>query len=149
MLKETVKDTLKEVSSVSKKTKANIVSEEIGEVIEVIGSIVRAKGLSSVKMDELVEIGNSSGIVINLNEDSVGIVLLDNPQNIEAGEKVKRTGRIADVPVGASLLGRVVNPLGNPLDGGAKIIATERYNIEREAHQIMERQEVSVPLRLI
>ncbi|MGN0929251.1 MAG: F0F1 ATP synthase subunit alpha, partial [Alphaproteobacteria bacterium] len=147
MLKETVKDTLKEVGAVSKKTKASIVSEEIGEVVEVIGSIVRAKGLSSVKMDELVEIGNSSGIVINLNEDSVGIVLLDSSQNIEAGEKVKRTGRIADVPVGPALLGRVVNPLGEPLDGGAKIIAKERYNIEREAHQIMERQEVSVPLQ--
>lgn len=147
MLKETVKKTLNEVNSVSKKTKAHIVSEEVGEVVEVIGSIVRATGLSSVKMDELVEIKDSLGIVINLNEDTVGIVLLDNPQNIEAGEKVKRTGRIADVPVGPALLGRVVDPLGNPLDGGAKIVATERYNIEREAHQIMERQEVSVPLQ--
>lgn len=147
MLTEVIKDTLNDLNAVSKETKASIISEEIGEVIEIVGNVVRATGLSSVKMDELVKIKDSMGIVINLNEDSVGIVLLDNAQNIEAGEKVKRTGRIADVPVGKELLGRVVDPLGNPLDGGNKIITKDRYNIEREAHQIMERREVSVPLQ--
>ena len=147
MLTEVIKDTLNDLNAVSKETKASIISEEIGEVIEIVGNVVRATGLSSVKMDELVKIKDSMGIVINLNEDSVGIVLLDNAQNIEAGEKVKRTGRIADVPVGKELRGRVVDPLGNPLDGGNKIITKDRYNIEREAHQIMERREVSVPLQ--
>lgn len=147
MLTEVIKDTLNDLNAVSKETKASVISEEIGEVIEIVGNVVRATGLSSVKMDELVKIKDSMGIVINLNEDSVGIVLLDNAQNIEAGEKVKRTGRIADVPVGKELLGRVVDPLGNPLDGGNKIITKDRYNIEREAHQIMERREVSVPLQ--
>lgn len=147
MLTEVIKDTLNDLNAVSKETKASVISEEIGEVIEIVGNVVRAMGLSSVKMDELVKIKDSMGIVINLNEDSVGIVLLDNAQNIEAGEKVKRTGRIADVPVGKELLGRVVDPLGNPLDGGNKIITKDRYNIEREAHQIMERREVSVPLQ--
>lgn len=147
MLTEVIKDTLNDLNAVSKETKASVISEEIGEVIEIVGNVIRATGLSSVKMDELVKIKDSMGIVINLNEDSVGIVLLDNAQNIEAGEKVKRTGRIADVPVGKELLGRVVDPLGNPLDGGNKIITKDRYNIEREAHQIMERREVSVPLQ--
>lgn len=147
MLTEVIKDTLNDLNAVSKETKASVISEEIGEVIEIVGNVVMATGLSSVKMDELVKIKDSMGIVINLNEDSVGIVLLDNAQNIEAGEKVKRTGRIADVPVGKELLGRVVDPLGNPLDGGNKIITKDRYNIEREAHQIMERREVSVPLQ--
>lgn len=147
MLTEVIKDTLNDLNAVSKETKASVISEEIGEVIEIVGNVVRATGLSSVKMDELVKIKDSMGIVINLNEDSVGIVLLDNAQNIEAGEKVKRTGRIADVPVGKELLGRIVDPLGNPLDGGNKIITKDRYNIEREAHQIMERREVSVPLQ--
>ena len=147
MLTEVIKDTLNDLNAVSKETKASVISEEIGEVIEIVGNVVRATGLSSVKMDELVKIKDSMGIVINLNEDSVGIVLLDNAQNIEAGEKVKRTGRIADVPVGKELLGRGVDPLGNPLDGGNKIITKDRYNIEREAHQIMERREVSVPLQ--
>lgn len=147
MLTEVIKDTLNDLNAVSKETKASVISEEIGEVVEIVGNVVRATGLSSVKMDELVKIKDSMGIVINLNEDSVGIVLLDNAQNIEAGEKVKRTGRIADVPVGKELLGRVVDPLGNPLDGGNKIITKDRYNIEREAHQIMERREVSVPLQ--
>ena len=147
MLTEVVKDTLNDLDKVSKETKAKVISEEIGEVVEIVGNIVKATGLSSVKMDELVEIRNSKGIVINLNEESVGIVLLDDAQDIESGDKVKRTGRIADVPVGKELLGRVVDPLGNPIDNGGKIITKERYNIEREAHQIMERRAVSVPLQ--
>ena len=147
MLTEVVKDTLNDLDKVSKETKAKVISEEIGEVVEIVGNIVKATGLSSVKMDELVEIRNSKGIVINLNEESVGIVLLDDAQDIESGDKVKRTGRIADVPVGKELLGRVVDPLGNPIDNGGKIITKERYNIEREAHQIMDRRAVSVPLQ--
>ncbi len=147
MFTDMVKDAFDEVDKISNKNNSHIIMEEVGEVIEIVGCIVSATGLSSVKMDELVEIKNSMGIVINLSEDRVGIVLLDDSQNIEAGDKVKRTGRIADVPVGHALLGRVVNPLGNPLDNLGKIVATERYNIEREAHKIMERRAVSVPLQ--
>lgn len=147
MLNETVKDAMNEVEKISKKTRASVVSEEVGEVVEIIGNIVSCNGLASVKMDELVQIKNSVGIVINLDEDRVGVVLLDSPRDIEAGDKVKRTGRIADVPVGDELLGRVLDPLGNPLDNGPKIKTKERYNIEREAHPIMERREVSVPLQ--
>lgn len=147
MLNETVKDTMKKVEKIAKTTKASVLSEEIGQVVEITGNIVSCSGLASVKMDELVQIKDSMGIVINLDEDLVGVVLLDNPRNIESGDKVKRTGRIADVPVGKELLGRVVDPLGNPLDNKAKIITKERYNIERDAHPIMERQSVSVPLQ--
>lgn len=147
MLNETVKDTMKKVEKIAKNTKASVISEEIGQVVEITGNIVNCSGLASVKMDELVQIKDSMGIVINLDEEFVGVVLLDNPRNIESGDKVKRTGRIADVPVGQELLGRVVDPLGNPLDNKAKIITKERYNIERDAHPIMERQSVSVPLQ--
>ena len=147
MLNETVKDTMKRVEKIAKNTKASVISEEIGQVVEITGNIVNCSGLASVKMDELVQIKDSMGIVINLDEEFVGVVLLDNPRNIESGDKVKRTGRIADVPVGQELLGRVVDPLGNPLDNKAKIITKERYNIERDAHPIMERQSVSVPLQ--
>lgn len=147
MFTDMVKDTLMEVDKISDKNTSRILTEEIGEVVEIIGAVVSAVGLSSVKMDELVQIKDSFGIVINLTEDRVGIVLLDNPQNIEAGDKVKRTGRIADVPVGNALLGRVVDPLGNPLDNLGKVNSSLRYNIEREAHKIMERREVSVPLQ--
>ena len=147
MFTDMVKDAFDEVDKISNKNNSHIIMEEVGEVIEIVGCIVSATGLSSVKMDELVEIKNSMGIVINLSEDRVGIVLLDDSQNIEAGDKVKRTGRIADVPVGHALLGRVVNPLGNPFDNLGKIVVTERYNIEREAHKIMERRAVSVPLQ--
>ena len=147
MLNETVKDTISEVEKIAKKTKASVVSEEIGQVVEIIGNIVTCSGLSSVQMDEMVEIRDSKGIVINLDENTVGIVLLDNPRNIQSGDKVKRTGHIADVPVGNELLGRVVDPIGNPLDNGPKIITKTRYNIERDAHPIMEREAVSKPLQ--
>ena len=147
MLNETVKDTINKVEKIAQKTKASVISEEVGKVVEIIGNIVTCSGLSSVKMDEMVEINNSKGIVINLDENKVGIVLLDNPRNIKSGDKVKRTGHIADVAVGPELLGRVIDPVGNPLDDGPKIITKTRYNIEREAHPIIERQAVSVPLQ--
>ncbi len=147
MLNETIKDTIHKVEKIAHKTKASVVSEEVGQVVEIIGNIVTCSGLSSVKMDEMVEINDSKGIVINLDENIVGIVLLDNPRNIKSGDKVKRTGHIADVAVGSELLGRVVDPIGNPLDDGPKIITKTRYNIEREAHPIIERQAVSVPLQ--
>ncbi len=147
MLNETVKDTISTVEKISKRTKASVISEEVGQVVEIVGNIITCSGLSSVKIDEMVEIQNSKGIVINLDEDLVGIILLDNPKNIKSGDKVKRTGHIADVPVGPELLGRVIDPIGNPLDNGAKIITKTRYNIEREAHPIMERQSVSTPLQ--
>ena len=147
MLNETVKDTIDKVEKIAQKTKASVVAEEVGQVIEITGNIVMCSGLSSVQMDEMVEIKDSKGIVINLDEETVGVVLLDNPKNIESGDKVKRTGHIANVPVGVELLGRVVDPLGNPLDNGPKIITKTRYNIERDAHPIMEREAVSKPLQ--
>ena len=147
MLNETVKDTINAMEKIAKKTKASVISEEVGQVIEIIGNIITCSGLSSVQMDEMVEINTSKGIVINLDEDKVGIVLLDNPKNIKSGDKVKRTGHIADIPVGSELLGRVIDPIGNPLDNGPKIVTKMRYNIEREAHPIMERQAVSIPLQ--
>lgn len=147
MLNETVKDTINKVEKISKKTKASVLSEEVGQVIEIVGNIVTCSGLSSVQMDEMVSIQESKGIVINLDEDKVGIILLDNPKNIKSGDKVKRLGHIANVPVGPELLGRVIDPIGNPLDNGPKIITREKYNIEREAHPIMERQAVSTPLQ--
>ncbi|MBP3616278.1 MAG: F0F1 ATP synthase subunit alpha [Alphaproteobacteria bacterium] len=147
MLNETVKDTINKVEKISKKTKASVLSEEVGQVIEIVGNIVTCSGLSSVQMDEMVSIQESKGIVINLDEDKVGIILLDNPKNIKSGDKVKRLGHIANVPVGPELLGRVIDPIGNPLDNGPKIITKEKYNIEREAHPIMERQAVSTPLQ--
>ena len=147
MLNDTIKKTMTKVEKISQQTHANVLSEEIGEVVEITGNIVSCNGLSGVCMDELVEIRNSTGIVISLDKDSVGVVLLDSPRDIMSGDKVKRTGKIADVPVGSELLGRVVNPLGEPLDNGPKLKTKFRYNIERDAHPIMERQAVSVPLQ--
>ncbi len=147
MLADSVKNSIKKVETAVKKTKASVVTEEIGEVIEIVGNIITCSGLETVKMDEIVEINSSNGIVINLNEDRVGIILLDSPDSIKAGDKVKRTSRIADIPVGVELLGRVLSPLGEVLDNGPKIKTEERYNIEREAKPIMQRKAVSVPLQ--
>ena len=147
MLNDAVRKTVDKVEKIAKQTKTPVITEEIGVVEDITGNIVSCSGLANVKIDELVKIKHSQGIVINLTENRVGIVLLDNPKDIEAGDKVVRTEKIASVPVGNELLGRILDPLGNPLDNGPKIKTKERYNIEREAHPIMERQAVSVPLQ--
>jgi F-type H+-transporting ATPase subunit alpha len=115
-------------------------------VVEVAGGVVTASGLSSVRMSELVEVGGRMGMVIGLAEKTAGIAMLASSSGISAGDRVARTGRLNDVPVGRGLLGRVVNPLGEPIDGGPEIEAAERYDIERPAPPIIERAAVAAPL---
>lgn len=120
---------------------------ETGTVWHVAKGVARVKGLPGVKADELVVFpGEKYGIAFNLEPDDVSVVMLDLSDNISSGMEVKRTGRVVDVPVGEALLGRVVNPLGMPLDNGGDIAATLRYPIEREAAPIMDRAPVTVPL---
>jgi len=127
-------------------------TSEIGNVIQVGDGIARVYGLDAVMSGELVEIDIAqgqcaTGIALNLEMDNVGVVLLDNTVYVREGSTVRRTKQVAQVPVGESLLGRVVDPLGRPIDGGAPIEAKKYLPIERKAPGIVDRSDVKEPLQ--
>ncbi len=128
--------------------KAELKSQEIG-IVKFIGQgIARVAGLPGVKSEEVVQFrGNGMGMVFNLDPDEVGIILLDKSEHLKAGCEVRRTGRVLDVPVGKTLLGRVVDPLGRPLDNKGSVRVSQRRAAEREAPGIMDRAPVTVPLQ--
>ena len=122
--------------------------DEIGYVISVGDGISKVHGLEKCKANELLEFSNGSyGMALNLEETFVSCVLLGNDVGIKEGSVVKRTGRVVSVPTGEGLIGRVVDALGNPLDGKGPIGITEYSPIERRAYGIIERKSVSVPLQ--
>jgi F-type H+-transporting ATPase subunit alpha len=121
---------------------------EVGTVEYISSSIVRVKGLPGIRSEELALFpGGRMGIALNLDESGVSFVLLDKAEGMESGAEVRRTGRVTDIPVGEDVVGRVVNPLGIPLDERGPIRYTERRYIEREAPAIMDRAPVTVPLQ--
>ena len=123
-------------------------TEDIGYVMQAGDGIARVHGLESCMSGELLEFENGIyGMALNLEEDNVGCVLLGNDVEIKEGSEVKRTGRMVEVPVGKALIGRVVNPLGQPLDGKGKIITDKYRPIEYLAPGVTERKSVSVPLQ--
>ncbi len=124
-----------------------LVSREIGTIVSISTGIARVSGLPGVGFDELVEFsGGVFGIAFNVDEDAVGVVLLGDYAHLDAGEEVVRTGRVMDVAVGEGLLGRVINPLGQPLYDDAPVISDGRLPIERPAPSIMDRAPVTMPL---
>ena len=121
---------------------------EVGTITHVATGVAQVSGLPGVGYDELLRFpGGTYGIAFNLDANEVGVVLLGEYWNLQAGAEVVRTGRVMDVAVGAALLGRVVDPLGRALDGKAAIVATQRLPIERPAAAIMDRSPVTVPLQ--
>src|ERR671925_588559 len=121
---------------------------DVGRVLEVGDGIARVYGLSGVMAQEMVEFANGTiGLAFNLEENSVGIIILGDYLNISEGEEVRSTGRLLSVPVGDELLGRVVDPLGNPLDGKGPIVTKQRRPVEIIAPGVAERQPVSEPLQ--
>jgi F-type H+-transporting ATPase subunit alpha len=120
---------------------------EVGQVLSVGDGIARAHGLDNVESGEMVEFENGvRGMALNLETDDVGIVLFGNDREIKEGQTVKRTGAIVDVPVGKGLLGRVVDALGNPLDGEGPITASERRRVDVKAPGIIPRKSVHEPM---
>jgi len=110
--------------------------------------IANVTGLPGLQSEELVRFpGNLMGMAFNLDPDEVGVILLDESRHIEAGDEVRRTGRVLDVPVGENLLGRVVDSLGRPMDDKGPIRAASRMPVEREASGILDRAPVNVPLQ--
>jgi F-type H+-transporting ATPase subunit alpha len=121
---------------------------EVGTVISVATGIAKVSGLPGVGFEELVKFpGDVLGIAFNVDEDEIGVVLLGEYQDLHAGDEVERTGRVMDVAVGDELLGRVIDPLGRPLDGNGPLASNQRMPIERPAAAIMDRAPVSVPLQ--
>jgi len=121
---------------------------EVGEVIEVGDGVARVSGLENVMSSELVELQNDVfGMALNLEEDNVGLVLFGDTRLVKEGDIAKRTERVVEVPVGEAMLGRVVNPLGQPIDGKGPIATTESLPIERKALGVMSRQPVTEPLQ--
>ncbi|RPI01215.1 MAG: F0F1 ATP synthase subunit alpha, partial [Calditrichaeota bacterium] len=122
--------------------------EEIGYVLQVGDGIARVYGLDHVMSMELVEFpGNVLGLALNLEQDSVGCVLFGSDTQIKEGDQAKRTGRVIEVPVGEELLGRVVDPLGRPLDGKGPIKTKKTAPLERKAVGVVQRQMVKQPLQ--
>ncbi len=119
----------------------------VGTVLQVGDGIARIYGLQDAMASELIEFPNGvMGMILNLEEDNVGAVILGPDIDIKEGEQVRRTGRIVDVPVGDGLIGRVVNPLGDPLDGKGPVVSSERRYVESGAPGVVERQPVKESL---
>ncbi|HLB71148.1 MAG TPA: alternate F1F0 ATPase, F1 subunit alpha [Candidatus Methanoperedens sp.] len=141
-------DTSAILDSVLEKDRVKLGFKEIGTILSIGWGVARIQGLPNVRSDELVLFpGDRLGIVFNLDPEEVAVVLLDKSENLKAGQEVLRTGRVMDVPVGDALLGRVIDPMGRPLDEKGQIRTPEKRPVEREAPGVMSRAPVSVPLQ--
>ena len=121
---------------------------EVGEIIEVGDGVARASGLENVMSSELVELPNDVfGMALNLEQDNVGLVLFGDTTKVKESDIAKRTGKVVEVPVGKEMLGRVVNPLGQPLDGKGPINSSKSLPVERKALGVMARSPVNEPLQ--
>src|SRR5690349_24499655 len=141
-----------EISSILKQQIANFGSEaesaEVGQVLSVGDGIARVYGLDNVQSGEMVEFpGGIKGMALNLETENVGIVIFGDDSTIKEGDTVKRTGTIVDVPVGKELLGRVMDGLGNPIDGKGDLLTKERRLAEVKAPGIMPRRSVHEPVQ--
>ncbi|HRY63636.1 MAG TPA: F0F1 ATP synthase subunit alpha [Patescibacteria group bacterium] len=143
---------LKELRAQLANFKAETYEAEVGHVVEVGDGIVRLSGLSQVKMSEMIEFkeaGQESiyGVALNLNDGSVGAMVLGESSRIQEGDLAYATGRILEVPVGDKLIGRVVNPLGQPIDGKGNIAPDAFYPVEKIAPGVITRQSVNKPIQ--
>jgi len=147
-LKFFLEQTFSTMESTLSDQEARLREKEVGTVRFVGQGIVQASGLPHVRSEELVVFpGNLLGLVFNVDPEEIGIVALDHSENIQAGSAVRRTGRVLDIPVGEALLGRVLDPMGRPLDNRGEVHAARRLPLEREAPAVMDRAPVTVPLQ--
>jgi F-type H+-transporting ATPase subunit alpha len=137
-----------EIAEVRDAFTPQLTTREVGTITSVATGIAKVSGLPGVGFEELVTFpGGVSGIAFNVDEDEIGVVLLGDYWHLHAGDEVERTGRVMDVAVGDGLIGRVIDPLGRPLDGRGPVASSERLPIERPAAHIMDRAPVTVPLQ--
>ena len=139
---------VEEIESKIKGLKSSTAHTNTGSVREVGDGIARVEGLSNVMLNEMVEFpGGVFGLALNLEENEVGVILLGDYRNIKEGDEVKTTGKLLSIPVGKGLLGRVVNTLGEPIDGKGPITATTYYPLEKIAPGIIKRRPVTQPVQ--
>ena len=147
-LKSVLDSTFAGLSQGRETYKARLSPQEVGTITSVSTGIAMVSGLPGVGFDELVKFpGHVFGIAFNVDETEIGVVLLGDYSRLQAGDRVERTGRVMDVVVGEGLLGRVMDPLGRPLDSQGPVLASARLPIERPAAPIMDRAPVTVPLQ--
>lgn len=127
------------------KAEANV--ETVGTVLSVGDGVARVSGLTNAKAQEMLDFNGVTGIALNLEEEVIGAIILGESTNIKEGDTVRSTGRILSIPVGDDIVGRVVDALGNPVDGKGAITATKQMPVEKVAPGVMTRQGVSVPLQ--
>ncbi|MGP1993074.1 alternate F1F0 ATPase, F1 subunit alpha [Zobellia laminariae] len=146
--KSLVNDTFDELAKHTKEHEFNLAPKEVGRVTSVSAGVVKVSGLPNVGYEELLKFpGNLYGIAFSIEEDEIGAILLGEDSDLDAGDLVERTNRVMDVPVGKALLGRVIGPLGEPMDDKGAISYEKRLPIERSATPIMDRSGVSMPLQ--
>ena len=141
-----------EISSVIKEQikryESDLTVSDVGTVIQVADGIARIHGLEKAMAGELLEFpGDVYGMVLNLEQDNVGAVLMGESKEVMEGATVKSTGRVIEVPVGDALIGRVVNALGQPIDGKGPIVTEHYRQVERVAPGVIERKSVDTPLQ--
>lgn len=147
-LSKTIDDTFNELAEFTQKFSLSLVPREVGSVISVATGIAKISGLPGAGFEELLTFpGGLSGIAYNIDATEIGAILLGEDTLLNAGDEVQRTGRVVDVPVGNALIGRVVNPLGEPIDNKGPIAHEKRLPVERPAAAIMDRSAVNVPLQ--
>jgi len=147
-LNKTISNTFDQLDEGREHHTFSFVPREVGTVISVSAGIVKIAGLPGVGFEELLKFpGNLFGIAFNVDEDEIGAILLGEDSLLNAGDEVERTNRVMDIPVGINLIGRVVNPLGEPMDDKGAIVFDKRLPIERPAPAIMDRDAVNVPLQ--
>jgi F-type H+/Na+-transporting ATPase subunit alpha len=130
------------------KFKSEAKAESVGTVMQIGDGIARVSGLANAKASEMLEFpGGTLGVALNLEQDSIGVILLGEYSHIKQGDHVKATGKILSVPVGQGLVGRVVNPLGQPIDNKGPIKSEKSYPVEKIAPGVMERKSVTEPLQ--
>ena len=147
-LDKILEDTFQEISERSQNHDSELQLRELGVVKSVSSGIATVSGLPGTGFEELLQFPNNLyGIAFNLDEDEIGVVLLGTDDTLQAGDPVLRTHRVADIPVGEGLIGRVIDALGNPLDNNGPISFQQRLPIERPAPPIMSRANVNAPLQ--
>lgn len=143
-----ITNTFSEIAEGIENFRFSMKPREVGVINSVSTGIAKVSGLPGVGFEELLEFQEGLfGIAYNLEEEEIGVILLGENSLLKAGDEVERTGRVMDIPVGDGLIGRVINPLGQPMDDKGAIIYSERLPIERPAHAIMDRSAVAVPLQ--
>ena len=147
-LKDVFEDAFTEIKELRGLITPKLTLQEVGTITTVSTGIVNVSGLNSVGFEEVVKFPNDVlGIAFNVDEEEIGVVLLGEYSLLHAGDKVERTGRVMDLPVDEKLLGRVIDPLGRPLDDKEPVISSKRLPIERPSTPIMDRSPVNMPLQ--